>query len=59
MIQQNYGKYIRDDGDALLRAYVGASKIEEEEEETETFRANVVSTRVVVVPTGIEPLRRE
>jgi integrase len=26
MIQQNYGKYIRDDGDALLRAYVGQSK---------------------------------
>jgi integrase len=23
MIQKNYGKYIRDDGDALLRAYVG------------------------------------
>ena len=28
MIQQNYGKYIRDDGDALLRAYVGESKKE-------------------------------
>src|SRR6266478_3255681 len=41
MIQQNYGKYIRDDGDALLRAYVESlkigQKIEQTEEKTGTF----------------------
>jgi integrase len=28
MIQEHYGKYIRDDGDALLRAYVEKPKLE-------------------------------
>ena len=41
MIQQNYGKYIRDDGDALLRAYVESpkmdQKIEQTDEKTGTF----------------------
>ena len=37
MIQQNYGKYIRDDGDALLRAYVENLKTDQNEEKTETF----------------------
>jgi integrase len=61
MIQQNYGKYIRDDGDALLRAYVENSKTDQNEEQTETFtetfpgeRANYAGT--LVVPTGFEPV---
>ena len=37
MIQENYGKYIRDDGDALLRAYVQAQKRDVVEAETETL----------------------
>jgi integrase len=37
MIQQNYGKYVRDDGDALLRAYVQTSKIDSIQEKTGTF----------------------
>jgi hypothetical protein len=37
MIQENYGKYIRDDGDVLLRAYVQTAKQESIEAETETF----------------------
>ena len=42
MLQQSYGKYVRDDGDALLRAYVTKAESAEQglaprEEETETF----------------------
>jgi hypothetical protein len=37
MIQQNYGKYIRDDGDALLRAYVETPERDVVEPETETL----------------------
>ena len=41
MIQQSYGKYIRDDGDALLRAYVenpkADQKTERSEQKTGTF----------------------
>jgi hypothetical protein len=37
MIEQNYGKYIRDDGDAPLRAYVENPKTDQNEEKTETF----------------------
>jgi hypothetical protein len=37
MIQQNYEKYMRADGDALLRAYVGPTVIEANKDETETF----------------------
>jgi integrase len=56
MIQQNYGKYIRDDGDALLRAYVG-SQTGEREDETETFSTESAKyAGVMVVPTGIEPV---
>ena len=61
MIEQNYGKYIRDDGDAPLRAYVENSKTDQNEEKTETFtetfsdeRANFAGT--LVVPTGFEPV---
>ena len=64
MIQQHYGRYIRDNGDALLRAYVGAGAQaladDENDSQTETFsetfsveRANYAST--MVVPAGIEP----
>ena len=69
MIQQNYGRYIRDDGDALLRAYVSdmlsAPLAEQEpeanEEETETFAETLLNKSVnyagnLVVPTGIEPV---
>jgi len=61
MIQENYGKYIRDDGDALLRAYVEKPKTELLEEETETFTetfssvsANYASS--LASPTGFEPV---
>ena len=57
MIQQNYGKYIRDDGDALLRAYVERPKTDQNEEKTETFpgeRTNYAG--LLVVPTGFEPV---
>jgi integrase len=37
MIQEHYGKYIRDDGDALLRAYVEKPKQAAKEQKTETF----------------------
>jgi integrase len=61
MIQQNYGRYIRDDGDALLRAYVERPKTDTVEEETETFTetfssvsANYASS--LASPTGFEPV---
>jgi hypothetical protein len=66
MLQQSYGKYIRDDGDALLRAYItrsvaSSSPKEQEtganEEETETFSDESVNyPGMLVVPTGIEPV---
>ena len=57
MIQQNYGKYIRDDGDALLRAYVERPKMDQNEEETETFPGERTSCAgSLVVPTGFEPV---
>jgi hypothetical protein len=61
MLQENYGKYIRDDGDALLRAYVESEKRDSVEEETETFTetfssvsANYASS--LASPTGFEPV---
>ncbi len=61
MIEQNYGKYIRDDGDAPLRAYVENRKTDQNEEKTETFtetfsdeKTNYAET--LVVPTGVEPV---
>jgi integrase len=61
MIEQNYGKYIRDDGDAPLRAYVENRKTDQNEEKTETFtetfsdeKTNYAET--LVVPTGFEPV---
>ena len=61
MIQDHYGRYIRDDGDALLRAYVEQPKLDALEEKTgtfsETFSSEVYNYRnQLVVPTGIEPV---
>ena len=61
MIQDHYGKYIRDDGDALLRAYVEQPKLDAIEEKTGTFSetfSGEVSNYVnhLVVPSGIEPV---
>jgi hypothetical protein len=61
MIQDHYGRYIRDDGDALLRAYVEQPKLEAIEEKTGTFAETFSSEtsnywNIVVVPTGIEPV---
>jgi integrase len=61
MIQENYGKYIRDDGDALLRAYVETSKTDRIEEKTGTFAETFSGESAkyagtLVVPTGIEPV---
>jgi integrase len=61
MIQQNYGKYIRDDGDALLRAYVTHPKRDAKERKTGTF-AGTFSHDVsnfmnyLASPTGFEPV---
>ena len=61
MIQGHYGKYIRDDGDALLRAYVEQPKLDAIEGKTgtisETFSGDGAKYwESVVVPTGIEPV---
>lgn len=70
MLQQSYGKYIRDDGDALLRSYVTTSlalpSLKEQEtganrDETETFTETFLDGDTnyagsLVVPTGIEPV---
>jgi integrase len=57
MIQENYGKYIRDDGDVLLRAYVQRPKQELLEEETETFLGESYnSAGSLASPTGFEPV---
>jgi hypothetical protein len=60
MLQQSYGKYIRDDSDALLRAYVTSAGEQETaftEQETETFLDESVNyAGKLVVPTGIEPV---
>ena len=65
MIQEHYGKYIRDDGDALLRAYVAQSARQSLGDETKaktgTFAgtlagagANYAETQAS--PTGFEPV---
>ena len=61
MIQEHYGKYIRDDGDALLRAYVEKPKPAAKERKTGTFAgtfAHNVSNFVkeLASPTGFEPV---
>ena len=62
MIQEHYGKYIRDDGDALLRAYVETPKVAAIEQKTGTF-AGTLSRGVsnflnnLASPTGFESAR--
>ena len=69
MIQENYGRYIRDDGDALLRTYVATTatssqtsqKIDATEVETETFTETFSSVSgnyasLLASPTGFEPV---
>jgi len=61
MIQDHYGRYIRDDGDALLRAYVEQPKLNVIEAKTGTFAGTFWSVsdkylKPLVVPTGIEPV---
>ncbi len=53
MIENRYGKYIRDDGDAPLRALFESKT----ETFTETFeRESGKLGKPLVVPTGIEPV---
>ena len=61
MIQDHYGRYIRDDGNALLRAYVEQPKQDVIEAKTGTFGGTFLSVsdkylKPLVVPTGIEPV---
>jgi integrase len=61
MIQQSYGKYIRDDGDAFLKAYVQAQKRDAVEAETETLGETFSDDGAKCVvglasPTGFEPV---
>ena len=59
MIQEHYGRYIRDDGDALLRAYVERPKRDVIQQKTGTFSetfsrgvSNLVNS--MASPTGFE-----
>jgi hypothetical protein len=59
MIQEHYGKYIRDDGDAILRAYVEQPKRDATEQKTGTFAgtfSRTISNFVnnLASPTGFE-----
>jgi integrase len=65
MIQENYGKYIRSDGDAPMLAYLAKQKEDQEkvtnEAETETLGETfsdegAKSAENMVVPTGFEPV---
>jgi hypothetical protein len=63
MIQEHYGKYIRDDGDAVLRVYVVQPKRDVIEQKTgafsETLSSEVSNCRKDMArPTGIEPVLR-
>jgi hypothetical protein len=58
--QEHYGKYIRDDGEALLRAYVSTAKATAKstkpEPLPEPFRVNLLSIGICWRPlTGFEP----
>ena len=60
MIQEHYGKYICDDGDALLRAYVEKPKLAAVEQKTRTFAGTFLHDtsnyrKDLARPTGIEP----
>jgi hypothetical protein len=59
MIQEHYGKYIRDDGDALLRAYVEQPKVATVEQKAGTFagtfsRPSADYRNSLASPTGLE-----
>ena len=61
MIQEHYGKFIRDDGDALLRAYVEKPKLDAKEQKTGTFagtfsRSASNYANSMASPTGFEPV---
>ena len=61
MIQEHYGKYIRDDGDTLLRAYVTQPKRDAIEQKTGTFpgtfsRQSSKYRNNLASPTGFEPV---
>src|SRR5215813_465024 len=61
MIQQNYGKYVRDDGDALLSAYVQTQKTDVVDKETETISETFSDdgakyAGILASPTGFEPV---
>ena len=60
MIEEHYGKYIRDDGDKLLREYVASATLSEEEESAtlgETFSTDGAKYwRNLASPTGFEPV---
>jgi integrase len=61
MIQEHYGKYIRDDGDALLRAYVEEYETDLASEKTGTFAGTFSDTdpnypKDLASPTGFEPV---
>jgi len=63
MLQEHYGKYIRDDGDALLRAYVEQPKGDAIEQKTGTFAGTFSEDmsnyrKDLARPTGIEPVLR-
>jgi integrase len=59
MIEENYGKYIRDDGDITLRAYVEKAITDQHQEQTETsdesFSNECKYAETLVVPVGLEP----
>jgi len=57
MIEEHYGKYIRDDGDALLRAYVEKPKLDANKAKTGTFsRQSSNYWNNLASPTGFEPV---
>src|SRR5438874_6782150 len=63
MIQEHYGKYIRGDGDARLRAYVAKPNLPAVEQKTGTFAGTFSQDtpnyrKDLVRPTGIEPVLR-
>src|SRR5262249_17953895 len=61
MIQEHYGKYIRDDGDALLRAYVERPRNESIAVKAGTFPETFWDDGanyggIMASPTGFEPV---
>src|ERR1051325_6838397 len=64
MIQEHYGRYIRDDGDLLLRAYLAKPKPAKNKQRTETLPqtfspATAKYPKTLARPTGIEPSTTE